>query len=72
MTEVKREVLDFRGKQKGLGLVFLRQAAKEKQVYQAGEDKQQKTTSREENLRPGLQKEDKQVKTQTKVEITNP
>ena len=36
MTEVKREVIDFRGKQKGLGPVFLRQDAKEKQVYQAG------------------------------------
>ena len=72
MTKVKREVLDFREKQKVLGPVFLRKATKKKHVYQVGEGKQQKTTSREENLWSGLQKEDKQVKIHTKVEITIP
>ena len=50
MTKVKRELLGFREKQKGLGPVFLRKVAKEKQVYQAIEDKHYKTTRREENL----------------------
>jgi hypothetical protein len=48
--EAKRGVIDLRENIKAKGRYFFRQAAKEKQVYQMGEDKQLKTMSRKEKL----------------------